>query len=167
MFKPLLGLAVSVCAAAAGAQLLKDLKPITAAMEAAQETAARPGDAALSCAALERELVRTMNGPAIQGYAAKAGVAAQKDYEALQSANATMTGSMAATIATSLAPAGFLQLALAQATSRVQARADQTEALIAILPPLMRSQHVMALAFTKQCPWTIGAVPLARVTPAR
>jgi hypothetical protein len=34
------------------------------------------------------------------------------------------------------------------------------DASIAILPPLMRSQHVIALAFTKQCPWTIGAVPL-------
>jgi hypothetical protein len=58
MFKPLLGLAVSVCAAAAGAQLLKDLKPITAAVEAAQKTVRRPGDAALSCAALEKELCR-------------------------------------------------------------------------------------------------------------
>jgi hypothetical protein len=76
-----------------------------------------------------------------------------------------MTGSMAAAIATSLTPAGFVQLALAQATSRVQARANQTDALIAILPPLMRSQRVIALAFTKQCPWMIGAVPLARVTP--
>jgi hypothetical protein len=42
----------------------------------------------------------------------------------------------------------------------VQARANQTDALIAILPPPMRSQHVIALAFTKQCPWAIGAVPL-------
>jgi hypothetical protein len=61
-----------------------------------------------------------------------------------------------------------VQLALAQATSRVQARANQTEALIATLPPLMRGQHVIALVFTKQCPWMIGAVPLGgRVTPPR
>jgi len=120
MFKPLLGLAVSVCAAAASVRLLKDLKPITAAMDAAQKTVIRPTDAALSCAALEKELVRTTNGPAMRGYAAKAGAAAQKDYEALQNANATMTASMAAAIATSLAAAVFVQLTSAQATSRVR-----------------------------------------------
>ena len=41
------------------------------AMIAAQPAAIKPGDEALPCAALDKELVSTMNSPAIQAYAAK------------------------------------------------------------------------------------------------
>lgn len=171
MFRTLATLTVFLVAGAlAGAQgSPEDTKAMMAALESAQKTANRPGDAAMSCDALEKELVTTMNGPAIQGYAARSGAAAQKDYEALQKGNATMTGQMAATIAASLLPgAGFAQLAAAQAQAplqaaqaaqRVQTRANQMNELVAILPQLMRGQHVLELAATKQCPWMTGATP--------
>ena len=138
-----------------------DFKPTATAMWSARKAAIRPGDAAMSCNALEKELVATMSGPAVQEYAKKSAAAAQKEYDSLHTGKAPMTGQKAATIAASLnSVSGFAHLAFAQA----RFTANQLHTLTAILPQLMRSQRLIQLAFTKQCPWTTRAVPFARVT---
>jgi hypothetical protein len=111
------------------------------AVRSAITEATRTSDAALGCAALEKELVATMSGSAMQKYAAKVGAAAQKSHAALLKGR-PMTGQIAATIAASLSP---------------EARANQAGALVDILPRLARSQRLIALAFTKQCSWVSGA----------
>jgi hypothetical protein len=55
----------------------KQSQDMAAAMAAAQAKAVRPGDEALGCAAIEKELMTSMNDPAVQSYAAKAAAAAQ------------------------------------------------------------------------------------------
>jgi len=55
----------------------KQYQEMATAMAAAQAKAVRPGDEALGCAAIEKELVASMNDPAIQAYAAKSAAAAQ------------------------------------------------------------------------------------------
>jgi hypothetical protein len=152
-----------------------DMKAMMAALESAQKTASRPGDAAMNCEVLEQELVTTVNGPAIQAFVEKNGAAAQKDYEALKKGQASMTGQMAASIAASLLPgADFAQLAAAQAQAplqaaqaaqRVESRATQFSELMTILPQLMRGQRVIELAVMKRCAWTAGA-GLDRSAPA-
>lgn len=110
------------------------------AVRSAIKEATRSSDASLGCAALEKELVATMSGPAMQKYAATVGATAQKSHAALQK-SASMTGQIAATIAASLSP---------------EARANQTGALVDILPQLARSQRLIALALSKQCSWVSG-----------
>jgi hypothetical protein len=165
------GVIAALCAASIGRAQTSpnDMKAMMAAMESAQKAANHPGDAAMSCEVLEKELVATMNGPAVQGFAVKSGAAAQKDYDALQKGNGTMAAQMAMTMASAFVPgAASAQLAAAQAQApaqaaqaaqRVQQRAVQMNDLVAILPQLMRGQRVIELAATKQCPWMAGAVP--------
>lgn len=146
-----------------------DMKAMMAAMESAQKGANHPGDGALSCDALQKELVTSMTAPAVQGFVEKSGAAAQKDYEAMQKGNAAIAAQMAMTISASLVPgAASAQLAAAQAQApqqaaqaaqRVQTRAAQMNDLIAILPQLMRGQRIIELAAMKQCAWVAGAVP--------
>jgi hypothetical protein len=164
------GVIAALCAASIGRAQTSpnDMKAMMAAMESAQKAANHPGDAAMSCEALEKELVATMNGPAVQGFAVKSGAAAQKDYDALQKGNGTMAAQMAMTMASAFVPgAASAQLAAAQAQApaqaaqaaqRVQQRAVQMNDL-EVLPQLMRGQRVIELAATKQCPWMAGAVP--------
>jgi len=139
-----------------GVRSPNDLKAMGAAVAAARKSVIKSGDAGMTCGALEKELVSTMNGPTMRAYVAKVGAAAQKDYTTLQR-RGPMTGQTAATIAASLVPGGgFTRFAVAQAT--------HIDDLATILPQLMRSQRLMQLAFTKQCPWITGAIPF---TPPR
>jgi hypothetical protein len=123
-----------------GVRSPSDVSAMATAVRSAIKEATRTSDAALGCAALEKELVATMSGPAMQKYAARVGAAAQKSYTALQNGG-PMTGRMAATIAASLSPG---------------ARSNQASALVEILPQLARSERLIALAFTKRCSWVIG-----------
>jgi len=169
MLKTLVAFAVFVSAGsiASAQRSPNDMKAMMAALESAQKTASRPGDAAMNCEALEKELVTTVNDPAIQAFVEKNGAAAQKDYEALKTGTAAMTGQMAASIAASLVPgADFAQIAAAQAQApfqaaqaaqRVEGRAMQFSELLKILPQLMRGQRVIELAAMKQCAWATGA----------
>jgi hypothetical protein len=106
-----LGVVWLACAARPAAQALpreyaqfmsKDYQELMTAMTAAQAKAIRSGDEAMSCAAIEKELVTSMNDPAIQGYAAKMSGIAQKDLAAAAAARGTMTPQAAAALLTAL-----------------------------------------------------------------
>src|SRR6266699_2657566 len=82
---------LTVAAVGVGAQAIpKEYAEMAAAMQAAQVRAMRPGDEALPCAALEKELVSSMNDPAIQAYAGKSAAAAQKNATAAEKSKAPM-----------------------------------------------------------------------------
>ena len=56
-----------------------DMLQLQSAMVAAQAASIKPGDEALPCEALHKELVSTMNNPAIHAYAAKTNPAYAKE----------------------------------------------------------------------------------------
>ena len=144
---------LTVGAAAIEAQTLpKEYAEMAAAMQSAQARAVRAGDEALPCSALEKELVSSMNAPAIQAYADKSAAAAQKQATPPDKTKAPMTPQAAAALAASLGAGGG---------------AEQMKQLIPIMPQIMRSQRLMQLAVVKQCTWMVGASPFAPPLPAR
>jgi hypothetical protein len=84
----------------------RDYQEVATAMAAAQATAIRPGDEALQCPALERELMATVNDPAMQAYTARAGAAYGFDVAALKKSG--MTPQAAAALSASLAATGAM-----------------------------------------------------------
>src|SRR5688572_10791241 len=154
-----------------------DMMKFQTAMVTAQAAAVKPGDEALPCEALHKELVSTMTDPAIQAYAAKTNVAYAKELEAQQQKKTPMTPEAAAALAAALAPgaglAGMVQMppmVPGQAMTPQQMQqmiAAQQQASIAymnqltpIMPALMRSQRVTMLAMTKNCTWATGGLGL-------
>ena len=103
------------------------------AMMKAQAAANRPGDEALTCDALQQQLVSAVNDPAVQGYVAKAGLAAQQKKDAIDQKaaeySAPSKGRVAAQTALALAsgliPGAGLPGLMAQAG---QAQAQQAAA---------------------------------------
>ena len=107
-------LSLSLAAGAAHAQTVRtpvapapltlqaDMLKWQSAMVAAQQAAIKPGDEALPCEALHKELVSSMNAPAIQQYAAKTDAAYAKELAAQQK-RGEMTAATAAALAASLA----------------------------------------------------------------
>src|SRR5688572_27776023 len=81
-----------------------DMMKLQTAMVAAQAAAVKPGDEALPCEALHKELVSTMTDPAIQAYAAKTNTAYAKELEAQQQEKTPMTPEAAAAVAAARAP---------------------------------------------------------------
>ena len=180
----LLAVAALTCAASGvSAQAIpKEYAEMAAAMQAAQARAIRPGDEALPCAALEKELVASMNDPAIQAHAAKSAAAAQKNATALEKSKAPMTPQAAAALAAALGAGGGLPPGLAgglppglaakgdyaaQAQAAQKLQAEQMKQMVPVMPQIMRSQRVMQLAAIKQCSWMFGAGPFAPPGPAR
>jgi hypothetical protein len=146
------------------------------AMMAAQAAALKPGDEALPCEALHKELVSTMNDPAIQAYAAKTNATFAKDLAA-RDQKTPMTADYAAAMAAALAPnmamaAGTMPMAPApgqqmtpqqmQQAMQVQQQAMVTymNQLAPIMPSLMRTQRVTQLAAMKNCTWMTGSLGL-------
>lgn len=150
-----------------------DMLKLQSAMVAAQAASIKPGDEALPCEALQKELVSTMNDPAIQAYAAKTNEAYAKEL-AVQQKKGPMTAASAAALAAALTPgmgmgmAGMPQVPPGQAMTpqqMQQAMVAQQQASIAymnqlapIMPALMRSQRVTMLAATKNCVWATGGL---------
>jgi hypothetical protein len=152
-----------------------DMMKLQTAMIAAQQAAIRPGDEALPCAALDKELVSTMNSPAIQAYAARTNPAFASE---LAATKGVMSAATASTLAAALATPGPAMTGLAamppvvpgQAMTPQQmqaAMAAQQQASIAymnqlapIMPALMRSQRITMLAMTKNCTWATGGLGL-------
>jgi len=64
-----------------------DMMRLQTAMIAAQQAAIKPGDEALPCAALDKELVSTMNSPAIQAYAARTNPATTRAVARISASN--------------------------------------------------------------------------------
>ena len=134
-----------------------------AGLAAAQSAATRPGDESLSCPALEDELVATAKQPALQAYVAKSGAAAQAKQAAANEALARTGSESALTLFSAVVPGGdwaALARAVAQApaqqaqtTADVQQRMQQAQEMMAVMPYLMRGQHVIELAQARNCAW--------------
>jgi hypothetical protein len=154
-----------------------DMMKLQTAMIAAQQAAIKPGDEALPCEALDKELVSTMNSPAIQAYAAKTNAAYAQEIAAQQQKKTPMAAQTAAAMAAALAPAAGMTgmasmppVAPGQAMTPQQMQqmiAAQQQASIAymnqlapIMPALMRSQRVTMLALAKNCTWATGGLNL-------
>lgn len=153
-----------------------DMMKFQTAMVAAQTAAVKPGDEALPCEALQKELVSTMQDPAILAYAARTNAAYAKELEAQQQKKTPMAPQAAAAMAAALAPGAAM--AGAPMPSAVpgqpmtpqqmqQVIAAQQQASIAymnqltpIMPALMRSQRVTMLGMTKNCTWATGGLNL-------
>jgi hypothetical protein len=147
-----------------------DMMKLQMTMMDAQQKAIKPGDEELPCEALQKELVSTMNDPAIQAYAAKTNAAYAKEAEAIQKKG--MSPDAAAALAAALVPgagmAGMPQITPGQTPQQMQqAMVAQQQAAMAymnqlapIMPALMRSQRVSMLALTKNCAWATGGLGL-------
>jgi hypothetical protein len=137
-----------------------------AAMQSAQAAASRPGDQSLSCEALQAELGETMKDPAIQSFTDSAAqqaapVTGAPGAGAPGGAASALLGSVlpgvdAASTAAMAAQAPAMQ---AQTQANVQARAQQAQAMTAMLPQMMRGQRLIELAQARNCDWLSGAMP--------
>lgn len=147
-----------------------DMMKLQMTMMEAQQKAIKPGDEALPCEALQKEIVSTMQDPAIHAYAAKTNEAYAKELQK----KGPMTADTAAALAAALAPGAanglgpMPQIAPGQAMTPQQMQqtiAAQQQASMAymnqlapIMPALMRSQRVAMLGMTKNCTWATGGL---------
>jgi hypothetical protein len=161
----------------------KEYQELMVAMTAAQARAVRPGDEAMACPAIEKEILATMNDPAIQAYSAKVVAAAEKDAVAAglpapgratsPQAAAALLGVLGAGGMPGMMPAvplGAAQQAQAaqqqaQALQFLQDPTAQLKLLMPILPQMMRAQRLIGLAMVRTCPWVFGAAPGTAVPP--
>ncbi len=158
----------------AAAQAPEDMMArMEAAQAEAQAQAVRPGDEALSCDALQAEMVATMQDPAVQAHMAQSGAWAQGQLDAAGEARSQMMGQMSVNIflglASSFIPgAGFAQMAAQRAMAAgQQAQADQhmagmmqqAEGAMTIMPQLMRGQRLYELGQAKQCAFVQEQAP--------
>ena len=157
----LAALAIGNAPAQTPATMGRDLQ---AALDAAQAASIRPGDEAMPCDALERELVAVAKDPALQAYVAASGTAAQKQVDAM---NAGLAGRIATqtaiTVIGAVVPGGdWLSHSAAvaqgeaqrvQAEGHIQRRMQQAQGMLAILPQMMRGQRVLELAQARDCGW--------------
>jgi hypothetical protein len=136
----------------------------------AQATAARPGDEAMSCDALQAEMAATMNDPKVQASMASMGASAQAQMDKAKAAQAGAVAGAATTtalgVASSFVPGlswfsqGAMMAQQAQMTSQMNAankdRAQMMAELNSVMPQLYRGQHLYDLAVRKNCSFTKG-----------
>jgi hypothetical protein len=153
-----------------------DMMKFQTAMVAAQTAAVTPGDEALPCDALQKELVSTMQDPAILAYAAKTNAAYAKQLEVQQQKKTPMAPQAAAAMAAALAPGAAMagtpmpsvvpgQPMTPQQMQQVIAAQQQASIaymnqLTPIMPALVRSQRVTMLGMTKNCTWATDGLNL-------
>ncbi len=154
-----------------------DMMKLQTAMVAAQAAAVRPGDEALPCEALDKELVSTMTSPAIQAYAAQTNAGFAQQIAAQQQKKTPIAAQAAAAMATALAGgAGMTGMAAMpqvtpgqpmtpqqmQAAMQAQQQASiaYMNQLAPIMPALMRSQRITMLGLAKNCTWAGGGLGL-------
>lgn len=146
---------------------MQDPTAMPALLEAAQAAARRPGDESLSCDDLQAKITEAMTDPALTAWTETAGVAAQRDLAAMQSAQAavgvgqTATGIAGAFIpgadaAAIAAAAAQAQAAQPRAEERMQQQIQQFEQVTTIMPQLMRGQWLVELGGQKKCDWAAG-----------
>lgn len=164
-------LMVAVCGmTVAGAQTpASTYTDLQAGLEAAQAAADRPGDAALGCDALEKELVASVKHPAVESYIAKSGAAAKKQQAAMNAAKGRAATQTALTLFGSLVPGGaglglagtaaMAQSQQLEAAQNIEQRMQQAQEMIGIMPQMMRGQRVIELAQARNCDWLAGAMP--------
>jgi hypothetical protein len=146
---------------------------VMAAQAQAQATAARPGDEALSCDALQSEMTVMFNDPAFQASVNSMGASAQSQMDRAKAAQAGAVGlgigSMAAGIAGSMIPGmGWLGMAgvqaqqaaaMAQMPAADRARAQMMGDTVAIMPQIYRGQRIYELAQAKKCAFINNQAP--------
>jgi hypothetical protein len=150
-----------------------DMMRLQTAMIAAQQAAIKPGDEALPCEVLDKELVSTMNSPAIQAYAAKTNAAYAQELAKKTPLAPQTAASLAAALSSGAGMAGMAgmpPMVPGQAMTpqqMQQAVAAQQQAAVAymnqlapIMPALMRSQRITMLALAKNCTWATGGLGL-------
>jgi hypothetical protein len=136
--------------------LPRQYQDMAAAMAAAQAKAVKPGDEALGCAAIEKELMTSMNDPAVQAFAAKSAAAAQLPAGAAGRGAATPQAAAAmaaalssnAAIAAAMASAGTTPRGSAPVATPQQAQAAMQQALAAqgMTPQQIQAMQAQALA---------------------
>jgi hypothetical protein len=136
---------------------------ILAALEAAERAAVHPGDERLSCEALQTEFTAIVNDPALRSQIAAGGARAERDFAAMQAAQAAIPAQTAAAAAAAFTPGGAAaataaamvqaQVAQAAAAQRMQEQILQSQQLTALMPKFMRGEHLLTLATTKNCVW--------------
>jgi hypothetical protein len=136
-------------------------------MAAAVAGANKPGDVALGCEAIQKELVATVKDPAMQAVFVKQGAWAQQQIDKLNAVPGAPTGSVAAQLLTGFAPsfvpglgaagmaaqAAQAQAMEAQATMNQQQMMQRMQGMSTILPQLMRSQRLVELGQARKCEW--------------
>ena len=146
------------------ATMTGDMQSSLAAAEAA---ANRPGDESLGCEALQAELVANAKDPAVQSYVAKSGAIAQDKLAAMNAA-AGMGTQAAMTIMSSVVPGGAwagygasvaqAEAGKAQAARNMQQQMQLAQAMMTIMPQMMRAQRVIELAQRRDCQWLKDAM---------
>lgn len=143
------------------------------AMAEAQAQASRPGDEALSCEALEAEMIATTQDPAFQARVVENGAWAQGQLDQMNAQagrmRAQMGMSMILGLASSFIPgSGYAQMFAQRAMAAgQQAQAEQNmaqmmqmaEGLIPFMPQMYRGQRVYELAQAQQCAFVQDAPP--------
>ena len=139
-----------------------------AAQTQAQATAARPGDEAMSCDALQAEMAATMDDPKVQASMASMGASAQAQMDKAKAAQAGAVAGAATTtalgVASSFVPGlswfsqGAMMAQQAQMTSQMNAankdRAQMIADMNSVMPQLYRGQHLYDIATRKNCSFT-------------
>ena len=145
------------------------------AMADAQAKATRPGDNALTCDAIQNEMVASMRDPAVTAAATKAGAwgadQQRKFEEASGASKAAMAGQKAMGLASSLGSmflpglgmvTGRAQGAMARAQAaqdaatmerNMQQLEERMNEMIPIMPQMMRGQRLLELAQGRKCDW--------------
>lgn len=103
----------------------KNLEPV---LTVVQTDASRPGDESLNCEGLEKELLTSMNDPAVQSHLSRG--AAKQQPTAIMLTRTTQL-----------------------ATRNLRQEVKQMNELLTIAPQLMRGQRVMQLARARNCEW--------------
>lgn len=141
------------------------------AMAEAQTQASRPGDEALSCEALEAEMIAVTQDPALQARMVENGAWAQGQVDQMNAQagrmRAQMGMSMILGLASSFIPGGgyaqmFAQRAMAagqqaQAEQHMAQMMQMAEGMMPLMPQMYRGQRVYELAQAKQCAFVEGA----------
>ncbi|HZP48195.1 MAG TPA: hypothetical protein VFB07_06670 [Vicinamibacterales bacterium] len=167
--------AVVFAALVAVAPPQSNVADMESAMAKAQANARHPGDEAMSCDALQDELVATMQDPAVAAVMTRNGAYARQQQDKLDAAHsAQSTASKASTAARIVAGfvSGFVPGAGAagMAAQAAQARTQMAEAaknqadmmqrmqdMLTIMPQMMRGQRLVELAQERQCGWMTAA----------
>lgn len=107
-----------------------------------QTDARRPGDELLNCDRLEKELVASMNDPAVQSRFMRSGMKKQ----ASPARGFSMSSSPDATVVST-------RVRAMQLTRSLQQEVKQMNELLAIAPQLVRGQRLLQLAQARNCHW--------------
>jgi hypothetical protein len=161
-----------------GQNAMQQYQKMQAAMAEAQTKATKKGDERLSCDALLAELVAVTQDPKMQAAAIKLGAWSKEKQDELNAKAAAakaemavgMTMGLMAGLTTALVPGlsaitDRAQMARqqtqaaqqqAEAARNIQRNAEIGDAMIPILPGLMRGERVITLAHSRNCEWTQG-----------